>query len=149
MRETLVADALPDRHDRLRAGLRWIIAALYFAAGVIHLAKPEPFLAITPDWVPHPGAAIFLSGLFELAVAPALLTRRFRRVAGVAMAVYAVCVWPANFKHAFDSFAVANGDWRWWYHVPRLAFQPVIVWWALFCSNAIDWPVGRGYRPRR
>ena len=123
--------------------MRWIIAALYFAAGVIHVAKPEPFLAITPDWVAFPGWVVFLTGLFELAVAPALLTRRLRVIAGVAMAAYALCVWPANFKHAFDSFAASDGDWLWWYHVPRLALQPVIIWWALFCSNATDWPLRR------
>ena len=27
-----------------------------------------------------------------------------------------------------------------WYHVPRLAFQPEIVWWALFAGQVIDWP---------
>jgi hypothetical protein len=32
----------------------------------------------------------------------------------------------------------------WWYHGPRLALQPVIVWWALYCGNVISWPFGRG-----
>ncbi|MDO9381484.1 MAG: hypothetical protein Q7T86_01340 [Hyphomicrobiaceae bacterium] len=132
-----------EHAEPTRGIMRWIIAALYFVAGIIHLARPEPFLAITPDWVPYPGVVIFLSGLFELAVALALLTRRFRRAAGIAMAVYALCVWPANFKHAIDSFAMASGDWRWWYHVPRLALQPVIVWWALFSASVIDWPLRR------
>lgn len=59
------------------------------------------------------------------------------------MAVYALAVWPANFKHAIDSFAISNGDWFWWYHVPRLAFQPVIVWWALFCAGVVDWPFNK------
>jgi len=28
----------------------------------------------------------------------------------------------------------------WWYHAPRLALQPVIAWWALFCAGVTDWP---------
>jgi hypothetical protein len=26
--------------------------------------------------------------------------------------------------------------------VPRaaMAFQPVLIWWALFCAGVIDWP---------
>lgn len=128
--------------------MRWIIASLYFVAGLIHLVKPAPFLAITPEWVPYPDTVIFLSGLFELAVAPALISPRFRRAAGLAMAVYAICVWPANFKHAIDSFAVSEGDWAWWYHGPRLALQPVIVWWALFSSGVVDWPA-RGNARRK
>jgi hypothetical protein len=28
----------------------------------------------------------------------------------------------------------------WAYHAPRLAFQPVFVWWALFAGDLVDWP---------
>jgi hypothetical protein len=27
----------------------------------------------------------------------------------------------------------------WWYHEPRLTFQPVLIWWKL-CAGVIDWP---------
>ena len=56
------------------------------------------------------------------------------------LAVYAVCVWPANFKHAFGGVDIPHISSSWWYHAPRLALQPVIVWWALFCAGVIDWP---------
>jgi hypothetical protein len=29
----------------------------------------------------------------------------------------------------------------WWYHEPRLIMQPVLVWWALFCTAVVDWPL--------
>ena len=41
-----------------RLVLRLILAAAYFAAGVLHLAAPAPFLSITPGWVPWPQAVI-------------------------------------------------------------------------------------------
>ncbi|MBA4795493.1 MAG: hypothetical protein H2041_17675 [Phenylobacterium sp.] len=41
-----------------RLTLRLILAAAYFAAGVLHLAVPAPFLGITPGWVPWPQAVI-------------------------------------------------------------------------------------------
>eukprot|EP01035_Chromulina_nebulosa_P008054 gene8054-10896_t len=47
------------------------------------------------------------------------------------MALYALCVWPANFKHAIDGIQMPYIGNSWWYHGPRLAFQPVIIWWAL------------------
>ena len=28
----------------------------------------------------------------------------------------------------------------WAYHAPRLLFQPVIVWWALFAGGITNWP---------
>jgi len=63
--------------------------------------------------------------------------------AGIALAAYAVCVFPANIKHAFEGITVAGLPSSWWYHAPRLAAQPVLVWWALWCSGAVRWPWGR------
>ena len=83
---------------------------------------------------------ILLTGLCELAGAAMLLTARWRRFAGIMLALYALCVWPANIKHAVLHIALPPIPDSWWYHGPRLAFQPVLIWWALYCSGAIDWP---------
>ena len=120
--------------------MRWILAALFAWAGVAHLLYPETLLKITPGWVPFPRQVILATGAFELAAAAALLTRQFRKCAGIALAAYALCVWPANIKHAIEGIEVAGLPSSWWYHGPRLAMQPVIIWWALFCTGAIDWP---------
>jgi uncharacterized membrane protein len=123
-----------------RAIMRWIIAASYIAAGVAHIAVPEKLLSITPSWVPFAPQVIFFTGLFEFAISIALVTTPFRFWAGIAMAVYAICVWPANFKHAMSGVDLPYIANSWLYHGPRLAFQPIIVWWALYCAGAIDWP---------
>jgi len=123
-----------------RAVMRWMLASFFVAAGYAHLASPTALLAITPDWVPFAPQLIFGTGLFELAAAAALVTRPFRAGAGIALALYAVCVWPANFKHAFGAVDIPPIPSSWWYHVPRLAFQPIIGWWALYASEVIDWP---------
>jgi uncharacterized membrane protein len=128
------------RFETVRAAMRWLMAALFGAAGVAHLAAPAPFVAITPGWVPFAKQVILLTGLFELAAAVALLTPRLRRAAGIALALYSLCVWPANFKHAIDGIDIPPIPTSWWYHTPRLALQPLIVWWALYASGAIDWP---------
>jgi uncharacterized membrane protein len=54
------------------------------------------------------------------------------------------CVFPANVKHALDSISLPPVPDSWWYHGPRLAFQPVLVWWAFFCAGVIDWPFRTG-----
>ena len=123
--------------------MRWVMALFYAAAGVFHLASPDGFLPIVPDWVPAPRAVILVTGVCEIAGSIALLTRHFRGWAGMALALYAVCVFPANVKHAFENVAIAGGPLSWWYHAPRLTFQPVLVWWALFCSGVVDWPWSR------
>ena len=123
-----------------RVVMRWILAAFYFSAGIAHLLVPEKLLAITPSWVPFAPAVIFVTGLFEIAGSVALLTVPLRKWAGIALAVYAICVWPANFKHAIDGVDLPFIASSWWYHGPRLLFQPVIIWWSLYCADVIDWP---------
>ena len=136
----------PDRSDSTRAVMHWILAAFYSAAGIAHLRVPDKLLAITPSWVPFATQLIFVTGLCEIAGALALVTRPLRWWAGVALAIYALCVWPANFKHAIDGVDLPYLANSWLYHGPRLALQPVIIWWALFCTGVIDWPWRRQRR---
>ena len=53
---------------------------------------------------------------------------------------------PDGLKHAIEGIHLPPLPDGWWYHGPRLAFQPVLIWWALFCSNVIDWPFRRPER---
>jgi uncharacterized membrane protein len=126
---------------------RWILRAslalAYAFAGVAHLRTPEFFMAITPDWVPMPREVIIATGVCEMAGAAALMTGRLRYAAGVMLALYALCVYPANVKHAIDDIMVRDGGLGWGYHAPRLAFQPVIIWWALYAGGVVSWPFAR------
>jgi uncharacterized membrane protein len=124
----------------VRAVMRWAMAAFYLAAGIVHLTAPDAFLPIVPHWVPLPREIVLATGVCEIAGSIALLTRRLRRLAGVMLALYAVCVFPANVKHALDGIHVPPLPDNWWYHGPRLLLQPVLVWWALFCAGLINWP---------
>ena len=129
--------------DRTRCVMRWLMATFYFVAGIVHLWAPDAFLPIVPSWVPAPRDVILITGLCELAGALALLTPSLRRWAGIMLALYAVCVFPANIKHAVDNIQLPGLPTSWWYHGPRLALQPVLVWWALFCARVVDWPFRR------
>jgi uncharacterized membrane protein len=134
------SETVPDRSATARAVMRWILGVIYVAAGIGHLWAPDKFLAITPSWVPFAPQVIFVTGLCEVAGAVALVTRPLRWYAGIAFAAYALCVWPANFKHAIDGIVLPPVTNSWLYHGPRLAFQPVLIWWALYCADVIDWP---------
>jgi uncharacterized membrane protein len=120
--------------------MRVAMVVFYAGAGAAHFAFVDKFVLIVPDWVPFPRETIWFTGICEIAGAVALLVPRLRRVAGVMLALYAVCVFPANIKHAVDGIHLPPVPDGWWYHGPRLAFQPVLVWWALFCADVVDWP---------
>ncbi|HEY1542641.1 MAG TPA: hypothetical protein VGG01_09545 [Xanthobacteraceae bacterium] len=125
--------------------MRWALAAVYMFAGILHLAMADKFLLIVPDWVPLRHDTVIVTGVCEIAGSFGLLWSRTARLAGIMLALYAACVFPANIKHAIEGIQVPDIPNSWWYHGPRLAFQPVFVWWALFCVGLIDWPT----RPRR
>jgi uncharacterized membrane protein len=129
------------QQSKTRSFFRFLLGLVYLIAGVAHVRSPAGFLEITPSWVPFPEQVVLLTGVCEVAGAIALMfIPRFRYAAGIAFAAYAVCVYPANIKHAMEGIAVGGKALSWWYHGPRLAFQPVFVWWALWTGGVTDWP---------
>ena len=127
---------LNDTRGRLRGVLAWI----YIVFGGVHITEPLRFLPIMPPIIPHGEGVVIFTGVCEILGGIGLLLPATRRWAGIALAVYAVCVYPANLYHAFGHVVVEGLPSSWWYHGPRLLFQPVIVWWALFSGNVISWP---------
>jgi uncharacterized membrane protein len=119
---------------------RILLAIFYFGAGVLHLKSPEAFLQITPSWVPFAPQVVAFTGVAEIAGAIGLFIPRVRRAAGIGLALYALCVWPANFHHALSDIAIGGRDLGWSYHGPRLAFQPVLIWLALWVGGVTNWP---------
>ena len=124
---------------------RWFLVLAYLAAGVLHIAMPAPFLGIMPPAVPFAEAIIFWTGVAELLGAIGLaqsISPALRRAAGIGLALYALCVWPANIQHMVNDLS-GDGGLGLGYHIPRMIAQPVIIWAALWASRAIDWPFVR------
>lgn len=123
---------------RMRTGMA--IALLLFGAD--HLATPGRYLAMLPGAVPFPGFVVAFTGLCEIAGAFGLLAPRFRKPAGVMLALFFVCVFPANIRNALTGGAGVeglSGAPAWYFHL-RLLFQPLAVWWALRAAEVIAWP---------
>ena len=131
----------------IRKVLRWMLAWFYAIAGYFHLANPEPFLQIMPPFVPAHGQVVFWTGVAELVGAAGLLqpfSRRLRQWAGIGLALYALCVWPANMQHfALDMARTDGGGLGLAYHVPRMFAQPLLIWLALWVGEATEWPLAR------
>ncbi|MXO97263.1 hypothetical protein GRI34_12630 [Erythrobacter aquimaris] len=133
----------------IRAALRWILAALYALAGWAHIADPAPFLTIMPDAVPAPEAVVFWTGIAEIAGAIALVqpwSRNLRRWGGIGLALYALCVFPANINHFMMDMAREDNGLGLAYHVPRMVAQPILIWLALWVGGVTDWPRRRRTR---
>jgi len=88
---------MPNEPAPARAVPRpWGVAALFGAAGALHLAWPAPFVAIVPPWLPAPRLIVLASGGAALVGAAGVLAPRTRRAAGWALALFLVAVFPAN-----------------------------------------------------
>lgn len=142
----LPGSAPPPKPRRAAEILRWLLAAIYAAAGVIHLAAPRPFIAIVPPWVPAAGFVVAATGVAELLGAAGLAQERWpklRLAAAWGLALYALCVWPANVQHMLIDLARADGGLGLAYHLPRLAAQPLLIWLALWTGGVTNWPFRR------
>jgi uncharacterized membrane protein len=128
-----------------RGYTRWVIAAIYAPFGVLHIVSSHGFLKIMPPALPYPREIVIFTGLCEIAGAVGLLLPQTRRLAGIMLALYALCVWPANIYHALSGVSVPPLPSLWWYHGPRLLLQPVFIWAPLWAADVIDWP----FRSRR
>lgn len=127
----------------IRLVLRLVLAAFYLSAGILHLKSPQGFISIVPSFVPWPAEIVWLTGLAEIAGAIGLMIPRLQKAAGIGLALYAICVFPANINHAINQIDVGALPNSWWYHGPRFMLQPILIWWALFCGNTINWPFER------
>jgi uncharacterized membrane protein len=126
--------------------LRWLLGLFYAVAAWFHLTAPEPFLRIMPGWVPVAEGVVVWTGIAELLGAAALLqpwSPWLRKAGAIGLALYAVCVFPANINHFMIDLASPDGGLGLAYHVPRMFAQPLAIWLALWCGGVIEWPFKR------
>jgi uncharacterized membrane protein len=108
----------------------YALTGLLAAAGVTHLANPEPYDRIIPGVLPGTARQwTYGSGALELAAAAAIALPRIRRAGSGAAAGLFVAVFPANVKMAWDwrerSVAARTVAYA------RLPLQAPLVAWAL------------------
>ncbi len=123
------------------AAMRWGMAAALLLFGTDHLVKPARYLPMMPNVVPYPREIVLFTGLCEIAGAIGLLIPLLRWAAGLALAVYFVCVFPANIKNALQGQQIDGLPEARWYYWARLPFQPLAIWWALFSAGVTAWPL--------
>ena len=128
-----------------RTVARTLLSLFLVAAGVGHFVAPEAFLAQTPTWLPARPAIVAISGAIEIGLGVALLVVvRHRRLVGWLTAAFFVAVFPGNVHQAVsgtEAFGLDTPAARW----VRLAFQPILVVWALWATGVL----GRGPRGGR
>lgn len=108
-------------------------------AGTLHLtSQREEFQAQVPSWVwLDADLVVVISGIVEILLGLALLTLwRYRKQVGIVTALFFIAIFPGNiwqYIDGIDAFGLDTDRER----AIRLAFQPLLVLWALWSTRNI------------
>jgi uncharacterized membrane protein len=122
----------------LRTIARWLLGTVLGLAGLSHLTfAREEFRAQVPNWFPgNEDVVVLASGAVEVLLGAALiLFPRQRVLVGWIVATFFVAVFPGNISQLVthtDAFGLDTDRARWL----RLPFQPFLVVWALWSTEA-------------
>jgi len=125
---------------RIRSVARIVLGGALIFAGLGHLTFARvDFQAQVPDWVGlDKNLVVILSGIVEIALGAALIiVRRHRALLGLAAGLFFIAVFPGNisqFVDGHDAFGLNSDSAR----RTRLFFQPVLIAWAWWSTNAFS-----------
>jgi uncharacterized membrane protein len=112
-----------------------LAAAFYVFAGVQHFRDPEFYLKIVPPKLPWREAAVYVSGVAEIAGGVGLLIPGLRRAAAWGLVALLIAVFPANIYMAVHQVQATT------WNVPalllwlRLPVQGLLIWWVLWSTK--------------
>ena len=117
---------------------RTLLGAALGYAGITHLSTNRTeFLAQVPTWVPlDADFVVVASGVVEILLGLSLiLLIKYQRQIGWITAAFFIAIFPGNisqYVNGIDAFGLDTDQAR----LFRLFFQPLLVVWALWSTNA-------------
>lgn len=121
----------------IRGAARILLGLFLLAVGTAHLTVArEAFRAQVPSWFPADAdVVVVVSGVVEIVLGLALVALvRHRALVGLVVAAFFVAIFPGNvaqFVEGRSAFGLDTDAAR----AVRLLFQPVLVAWALWCTE--------------
>ena len=114
-----------------------LLGSALIYTGILHLTTSRlEFQAQVPPWVPFsPDFIVLASGVVEMLLGIALAGLRRRKEVGVLTALFFIAIFPGNisqYVNKVDAFGLDSDQAR----LIRLFFQPLLVIWALWSTDA-------------
>jgi uncharacterized membrane protein len=122
----------------VRHAARYILGAALIYAGIGHFTFSRlAFQAQVPPWVPlDPDFVVLASGAVEIALGLGLIfISRYRKQIGCLTAAFFLAIFPGNISQYLtqtDAFGLNTDEAR----AIRLLFQPLLILWALWATDA-------------
>lgn len=106
----------------------YLMACLYFLAGINHFRNPKMYLRIIPPYLPNHKLLNYLSGAAEIILGALLIFPITKNYAAWGIILLLVAVFPANlymFQNREASFGLPK-----WILLLRLPLQLLLICWA-------------------
>jgi uncharacterized membrane protein len=123
---------------KVRAIARYLLGGALIYAGIGHFTFSRlAFQAQVPPWVPlDPDFVVLASGAVEICLGLGLLfIARYRKQIGWLTAAFFLAIFPGNISQYLtqtDAFGLNTDEAR----AIRLLFQPLLIVWALWATEA-------------
>lgn len=121
--------------------LRILLGMFMIMAAIGHFSfQREEFRAQVHNWLPlSKDLVVILSGIVEVSLGMSMIFWKSKRPQiGIALALFFLLIFPGNiaqYLNHSDAFGL-NTDTK---RLIRLFFQPVLIYWALWSTNAIPY----------
>jgi uncharacterized membrane protein len=124
--------------QRVRIVAQVLLGAALIYTGILHLTTSRlEFQAQVPNWIPLSADFVVLaSGVVEITLGLLLSSLQRRATVGIATALFFVAIFPGNisqYMNKVDAFGLDSDRAR----LIRLFFQPLLVLWALWSTDAL------------
>lgn len=109
----------------------YVMAALYFVAGLNHFRSPASYESIIPNWMGDAGLLNIMAGVAEILLAVLLLVRSTRRWACYGIILMLIVFIPVHIHMIVEGLGIngrAVAPWILW--VRLLVLQPLLIFWA-------------------
>jgi uncharacterized membrane protein len=116
---------------RMKKTLLYIQSFFYIAAGCNHFRVPFSYRGILPPYIPAPGAAVTVSGIAEIVLGAALLSRPARKTAAYGIVLMLLAFLPVHIYFVQENSCLAAlcfPGWVGW--VRLLVIHPILLAWA-------------------
>ena len=123
--------------QRVRIAAQVLLGAALIYTGILHLTTSRlEFQAQVPNWIPlSADFGVLASGVVEITLGLLLSSLQRRAAVGIATALFFIAIFPGNisqYMNQVDAFGLDSDRAR----LIRLFFQPLLVLWALWSTDA-------------
>jgi uncharacterized membrane protein len=115
-----------------------VLLFLFTASG--HFIETQAMAGMLPPFVPARVPLVYLTGLFEIALAIGIALPATRRLAGLAAIATLVLFFPANIYAAFNHIEMGGHAWGPAYLLIRAPLQAILIAWTWWFAVRADAP---------